>query len=70
MENFLSSERIKAIQDANNEKYEIAILVDGLQDKSIDCDIKLCVLTILIGLECYDYTIRSIERKYYQLKKI
>ena len=38
---FLSSERIKAIQDANNEKYEIAILDDGLQDKSIDCDIKI-----------------------------
>ena len=38
---FLSSKRVQAIQDANNEKYEIALLDDGLQDKSIECDIKI-----------------------------
>ncbi len=38
---FLSKKRIQAIQDANNEKYEIALLDDGLQDKSIECDIKI-----------------------------
>ncbi len=37
---FLSSKRINAIAQAENEGYEVAILDDGLQDYSIDCDIK------------------------------
>ena len=36
---FLSSKRIDAINQAENENYEIAILDDGLQDYSIDYDI-------------------------------
>ena len=36
---FLSSNRINAINQAENENYEIAILDDGLQDHSIDYDI-------------------------------
>jgi len=36
---FLSSKRINAINQAENENYEIAILDDGLQDHSIDYDI-------------------------------
>ncbi len=35
---FLSSKRLNAILQAENESYEIAILDDGLQDKSIDYD--------------------------------
>ena len=36
---FLSSKRMDAIYQAENENYEIAILDDGLQDHSINCDI-------------------------------
>jgi tetraacyldisaccharide 4'-kinase len=36
---FLSSKRIEAINQAENENYEVAILDDGLQDNSIDYDI-------------------------------
>ena len=38
---FLAKERIKALHEAENEKYEVAIFDDGLQDKSIDFDIKI-----------------------------
>ncbi len=38
---FLSSSRIKAIEKAQNENFEIAILDDGLQDKSINYDISI-----------------------------
>ena len=38
---FLSSKRIEAIKEAENENYDIAILDDGLQDYSIDYDISL-----------------------------
>ena len=38
---FLSSKRMDAINQAEFENYEIAILDDGLQDKSVDCDINL-----------------------------
>ncbi len=37
---FLSSKRTKAILQAENEDYEVAIFDDGLQDYSIDYDIK------------------------------
>ena len=40
---FLSSRRLNAILQAENENYEIAILDDGLQDNSIDYDIKICM---------------------------
>ena len=44
---FLSSKRIDAIKQAEKENYKIAILDDGLQDKSIDCDLKfVCFNTI------------------------
>jgi tetraacyldisaccharide 4'-kinase len=36
---FLSSKRIDAIEQAESQNYDIAILDDGLQDKTIDCDI-------------------------------
>ena len=36
---FLSSKRINAIEQAENQNYDIAILDDGLQDKTIDYDI-------------------------------
>ncbi len=36
---FLSYSRGKSIQDAENHNYEVAIIDDGLQDKSIQCDI-------------------------------
>ena len=36
---FLSKKRIDALKQAENENYEIAILDDGLQDKSINYDI-------------------------------
>ena len=36
---FLSSKRINAIQQAESQNYDIAILDDGLQDKTIDYDI-------------------------------
>ena len=38
---FLSTKRSEAIKQAEKENYEIAILDDGLQDYSIDCDISL-----------------------------
>ncbi len=44
---FLSSSRISALNQAEINNYEIAILDDGLQDKSIDYDISLvCFNTI------------------------
>ncbi len=44
---FLSTKRIDAIKQAEKEGYEIAILDDGLQDKSISCDLNLvCFNTI------------------------
>ena len=36
---FLSSRRIDAIEQAENQNYDIAIMDDGLQDKTIDYDI-------------------------------
>ncbi len=36
---FLSSNRRKALQGAIDENYEVAILDDGIQDKSITCDL-------------------------------
>ncbi len=36
---FISSERSKAIKQAEIEKYDVAILDDGLQDESIECDL-------------------------------
>jgi tetraacyldisaccharide 4'-kinase len=36
---FLSSKRIKAINQAENEGYDVAILDDGLQDYSINCNV-------------------------------
>ena len=38
---FMSNKRINALKDAEREDYEIAILDDGLQDKSIDYDVSL-----------------------------
>ncbi len=38
---FLSSKRIDAIKKAQNESYDIAILDDGLQDKSFTCDVNI-----------------------------
>jgi len=38
---FLSSRRVDAIRQAEIENYEVAILDDGLQDKTTDYDIKL-----------------------------
>ena len=38
---FLSSKRTAATQEAENQKYDIAIFDDGLQDKSIDYDLKV-----------------------------
>ena len=38
---FLSSKRIDAIQEAENQNYDIAIVDDGLQDKSIDYDLRI-----------------------------
>ncbi len=38
---FLEKERVDAIQKAEEENYEIAILDDGLQDKSINSDINI-----------------------------
>ena len=44
---FLSSKRRDAIKQAEKDNYKIAILDDGLQDKSIDCDLKfVCFNTI------------------------
>ena len=44
---FLSSKRRDAIKQAEKENYKIAILDDGLQDKSLDCDLKfVCFNTI------------------------
>ena len=37
---FLSKKRVEAVKQAENENFEIAILDDGLQDKSIDYDVK------------------------------
>tara|TARA_Y100000591_G_scaffold262786_1_gene235766 strand:- start:339 stop:1265 length:927 start_codon:yes stop_codon:yes gene_type:complete len=36
---FISHKREDAIQQAENENFEVAILDDGLQDKSIDCNL-------------------------------
>ena len=36
---FIASKRLDALQQAENENYDIAILDDGLQDNSINCDI-------------------------------
>ncbi len=38
---FLSSKRTDAIQEAENQNYDIAIFDDGLQDKSIDYDLRV-----------------------------
>ena len=38
---FLSSKRIDAIQEAEKQNYDIAIFDDGLQDKSINYDLKV-----------------------------
>ena len=38
---FLSSKRIDAMQEAENQNYDIAIFDDGLQDKSIDYDLRV-----------------------------
>ena len=38
---FLSSSRIHALREAENENFDIAILDDGLQDASIKCDVNL-----------------------------
>ena len=44
---YLSSKRFKALEKADNENYQIAIFDDGLQDKSIDYDLKIvCFNTI------------------------
>ena len=44
---FLSTERLNAILEAENENYEVAILDDGLQDLSIDYDVRfVCFNTI------------------------
>ena len=44
---FLSHKRLKALNKANQEDYEIAIFDDGLQDKSINYDLKIvCFNTI------------------------
>ena len=40
MENFFYQKRIDAIKKAENENYEVAIFDDGLQDKSINYDLK------------------------------
>ena len=37
---FLYKKRVEAVKQAENENFEIAILDDGLQDKSIDYDVK------------------------------
>ncbi len=37
---FSSSKRVDALKQAENENYEVAILDDGLQDKSIEYDLK------------------------------
>ena len=38
---FSSSKRVDALKQAEKENYEVAILDDGLQDKSIDYDVKI-----------------------------
>ena len=38
---FLERKRINAIKKAENEKYDVAILDDGLQDKSFNSDVKI-----------------------------
>ncbi len=38
---FLSKKRVEALKQAENENFEVAILDDGLQDKSIDYDVKI-----------------------------
>ena len=44
---FLSRNRLKAIEQAQNENFEIAILDDGLQDKSIKYDVSIvCFNTV------------------------
>ena len=36
---FLSRKRIDALEEAESQNYDVAILDDGLQDKTIDCDL-------------------------------
>tara|TARA_B100000963_G_C22634433_1_gene676757 strand:- start:2223 stop:3149 length:927 start_codon:yes stop_codon:yes gene_type:complete len=44
---FLSNTRLEAIEQAEAEKYDIAILDDGLQDNSVKCDVNfVCFNTI------------------------
>ena len=44
---FLSPKRVNAIKNAERESYEIAILDDGLQDRTINCDLNfVCFNTI------------------------
>ena len=38
---FVSSKRVHAINQAASENYEVAILDDGLQDFSLDCDLEI-----------------------------
>ncbi len=38
---FLAKKRVRAIKEAENENYHVAILDDGLQDKSINSDINI-----------------------------
>ena len=37
---FLSEKRVNALKNAQNENYEFAIIDDGLQDKSLDYDVR------------------------------
>ena len=47
MVNFFITQKIRALNKANQEDYEIAIFDDGLQDKSINYDLKIvCFNTI------------------------
>ncbi len=38
---FLSQKRLHAINQAESNNYEVAILDDGLQDFSLDCDLEI-----------------------------
>ena len=44
---YLSSKRLKALKKADIENYQIAIFDDGLQDKSIDYDLKIVCFNTL-----------------------
>ena len=48
---FIASKRLDALQQAENENYDIAILDDGLQDNSINCDISFVCFN---NLKCID----------------